>query len=295
MKNIPYLKWKEHLNKSVPHDHRLGTDVMLIENTHSINAQYPMSSPFKIDMSMALIFTEGSIRMRINMKEYEFVAPCVVVIVADTIYQIIETSENLNSKAVAMSKDFSNSLFLGYANIKSIYNSLLTNPVVLIDNDMRAFVGFFDLMLDLVKSSNSEFALDAARHLTLSMFYAYCANKQGVSDNSKIKSRQESICERFMELLSHYYKEQREVAFYAEKLCITPKYLSQIIKDQTDRTTLEYIEEYVVEESKALLISTTMSIQQISDELHFPSQSVFGKYFKRVTGMSPREYKNSSE
>ena len=114
-------------------------------------------------------------------------------------------------------------------------------------------------------------------------------------NNNKVASRQESICSEFIDVLSHNYKEQRDVAFYADRLCITPKYLSQIVKDKIGKTASEVIEEYVIEESKALLISTTMTIQQISDELHFPSQSVFGKYFKRVTGLSPREYRTSFE
>lgn len=72
---------------------------------------------------------------------------------------------------------------------------------------------------------------------------------------------------------------------YSGGLCITPKYLPRIIKDITGYTALDYIENYVVTEAKAMLNSTMMTVQQISDSLNFPSQSVFGKYFKRVTGM----------
>ena len=146
-----------------------------------------------------------------------------------------------------------------------------------------------------MRSPHRELALESARHLTLSMFYGYCAVRQGVMNNNKVASRQESICSEFIDVLSHNYKEQRDVVFYADRLCITPKYLSQIVKDKIGKTASEVIEGYVIEESKALLISTTMTIQQISDELHFPSQSVFGKYFKRVTGLSPREYRTSFE
>lgn len=81
---------------------------------------------------------------------------------------------------------------------------------------------------------------------------------------------------------------------YSGGLCITPKYLSRIIKDITGYTALDYIENYVVTEAKAMLNSTMMTVQQISDSLNFPSQSVFGKYFKRVTGMSPKEYRGKS-
>ncbi len=73
----------------------------------------------------------------------------------------------------------------------------------------------------------------------------------------------------------------------------TAKYLSNAIKEATGRSASDWIDEYVATESKALLYSTTKTIQQIASELHFDSQSLFGKYFKRVTGISPREYRAS--
>ncbi|MBO5692528.1 MAG: helix-turn-helix transcriptional regulator [Tidjanibacter sp.] len=73
----------------------------------------------------------------------------------------------------------------------------------------------------------------------------------------------------------------------------TAKYLSKAIKEATGRSASDWIDEYVATESKALLYSTTKTIQQIASELHFDSQSLFGKYFKRVTGISPREYRTS--
>jgi YesN/AraC family two-component response regulator len=88
-----------------------------------------------------------------------------------------------------------------------------------------------------------------------------------------------------------HYREQRGLDFYADKLCITPKHLSKVIKAISDKPANDWIDEHVVLEAKALLKSTNMTIEQISDELNFPSQSFFGKYFKRVTGMSPKEYK----
>ena len=289
MKKIPYLKWRERLNDSIPPDHRIGTDVMLVDNANSSNIQKLYTEPFKVDMTMAIIYKKGTTRTRINMVEYNIVAPCVIIVVNDSVYQPLESSDDLICKAIVMSRSFSNSLFTNFGDYKPIYNMIVSNPVVFMDNETNVFDFFYDAMLNLIRSPYREFALESARHLTLAMFYGYCAARQGVMNNNKVASRQEAICSEFIDVLSHNYKEQREVSFYADRLCITPKYLSQIVKDNTGKTALELIEDYVIEESKAMLISTTMTIQQISDELHFPSQSVFGKYFKRVTGLSPRE------
>ena len=96
----------------------------------------------------------------------------------------------------------------------------------------------------------------------------------------------------FYNLILQYYKDSREVGFYAKKLCLTPKYLSVIIKEFTGNSALGWINDYVILEAKSLLKSTNMTIQQISDELNFPSQSFFGKYFKRLVGVSPKVYRS---
>ena len=74
-------------------------------------------------------------------------------------------------------------------------------------------------------------------------------------------------------------------------MCHTPKHLSEVIKRVSQKSANSLIDGYVCLEARALLKSTDMTIQQISDELNFPSQSYFGKYFKRLTGISPKEYR----
>lgn len=94
-------------------------------------------------------------------------------------------------------------------------------------------------------------------------------------------------------LNSREYKNHREVLWYADRMCITPKYLSMAVKEASGRTPLDWIEEYCVIAAKAMLSSTRMSIDDISVRLNFASQSLFGKFFKRVTGITPRDYRKS--
>jgi len=79
--------------------------------------------------------------------------------------------------------------------------------------------------------------------------------------------------------------------FYANKLCVTSKHLSKVVKATGGKPASDWFDEHVALEAKAFLKSTNMTVEQISEELNFPSQSFFGKYFKRVTGFSPSEYK----
>jgi AraC-like DNA-binding protein len=84
------------------------------------------------------------------------------------------------------------------------------------------------------------------------------------------------------------------VKFYADILCITPRYFSKIVKENSGKSPNEWIDEYIMQEAKALLKSGNFTVQQVSDELNFPSQSFFGKYFKRHTGVMPSKYKKTN-
>lgn len=101
------------------------------------------------------------------------------------------------------------------------------------------------------------------------------------------------LLEDFLKLVRTNYKEQRGLDFYADKLCFTPKYMSSVVKQASGISAGEWIDRYIILEAKALLKSTNMTIQQIGDEFNFANQSFFGKYFKRLVGVSPKEYRNN--
>ena len=292
-RKISYIKWRSSIEDITPADHRIGDDILLIDNSHTMRAELSSDNePFRIDMTMAIIYEQGSADLKINMRDYHIEAPAVLLVLNDQIYQSAGHSEDLRSKVILMSRSFSDSLFANSSEILPLKSSIMKNPVMKIENEENVFGQFFQLLQNIAASPRQEFKIESARHLTLSMFYGYSHLKHEVNEVKSTNSRQEEIFTKFTELLERHHKKEREIAFYADKMCITSKHLSQVIKDYTGKTALGIIEEYVISEAKSMLLSTTMSIQQISDELNFPSQSVFGKYFKRVAGISPSEYRN---
>ena len=109
--------------------------------------------------------------------------------------------------------------------------------------------------------------------------------------DSPIHNRAEEYFRQFTELLGEHYKHERSVGFYARQLCITPKYLTTLIKRISGKSVSEWIDNYVILEAKTLLKYSNMSVQEIAYYLNFPNQSFFGSYFKRNAGMSPSQYK----
>ena len=111
--------------------------------------------------------------------------------------------------------------------------------------------------------------------------------------DGKSTSKSRALVDSFLQLLSEHYTMHRNVGFYADKLCLTPKYLSRVIRDTTGKSAPEWIDSYVILEAKNLLKHSGLAIKEIVFRLNFPNQSVFYKFFKARTGMTPTEYRNS--
>ena len=108
-------------------------------------------------------------------------------------------------------------------------------------------------------------------------------------------TRQTELFHRFVALVHEQSSQQREVSFYADKLCISTRYLSTIVRNIAHSSAKEFIDRSVLLEIKMLLQSTDLSVQEIAYRLHFPDQSYLGRYFKKHTGESPTEYRNTKK
>jgi len=106
--------------------------------------------------------------------------------------------------------------------------------------------------------------------------------------------RAKELCKNFILLVKQYASEQRQVCYYADKLCITPQYLSTLVKATTGLTANEWIKDSVVNMAKHLIqTSGNSTIKEISYALNFSNPSFFGKYFKKAVGISPIEYQKT--
>ncbi len=103
-------------------------------------------------------------------------------------------------------------------------------------------------------------------------------------------TRQDEIFENFINTVKLNYKESRAISFYADKLCLSPKYLSATVKKVSEKKPSYWIDKFVIKEIKMLLKSTNQTVQEISDKMNFSNQSFFGRYFKQHVGLSPRAW-----
>lgn len=108
------------------------------------------------------------------------------------------------------------------------------------------------------------------------------------------QGKKDVVFQNFMLSLFRFYRKERDVSFYARMHHITPRYFSAIIKEKTGDSALQWIVRMVITEAKQLLEESDLSIKEIADQLNFPTQSFFGKYFKQYVGVSPKEYRNNA-
>lgn len=158
-------------------------------------------------------------------------------------------------------------------------------------------VRFFDL-LHYNAETPSGYSRHIARALLAAAGYQIMAYGEEAAaarrgNESHSHSRRLTYVRNFLRLVRDNHRRERSLAYYADRMFISPKYLSLVIKQSTGRSAAEWIDHYVVQEAKNLLRFSGKNVQQIAYELNFANQSSFGKYFKHLTGMSPTQFQNS--
>jgi AraC-like DNA-binding protein len=210
--------------------------------------------------------------------------------------EIVGEGEDLHYVCVAMSKEFAANQKLDVNKTFSNAMSLLDNPSVpILPEEAVLMGGYLDMMGNVLKSDLA-YRREAVQSLWISMLYVIAAmldRRAKLAGDVSHTNRSRMLFEQFIGLVAKYHTQYRNVAFYADQLCLTPKYMSKLIKTATGKSAPEWIDAYVILEAKNLLKYSSDTIKQIVFKLNFPNQSVFYKFFKSRTGMTPSEYRNS--
>lgn len=112
------------------------------------------------------------------------------------------------------------------------------------------------------------------------------------TDGEPSSNRERSLFNQFLDLLHHEPQKRQQVNYYAERLCITPKYLSTLCRNVSGKSPMRWITDGVMEDCYQLLHNTNLTVKEISARLGFPNSSFFGQYFREQAGMTPLEYRN---
>lgn len=271
-------------------DRRVGDDIMLFDE-YTVTPL--MLKPLRTRYMVAVNVTEGTGRAMVNSVEYEFEAPCLLIFVPGQTFKLVGKPDSpVKSRVMVLSDNFMNRFYGMSYSMNEIFSTLLINPVIDLDGNGSAYVDSFvkSCVLTISDVGNPR-RYDIIRHLTIALFYGALI---GIcSRNAENGNRMSVVCAGFTSLVKTHYAEHHKLDFYASELCITPRYLSICVKSVTGRTPSHWIDFHILSEARRLLKETDATIDRISEDLGFVSQSVFGKFFKRLTGQSPSEYRSA--
>ena len=252
--------------------------------------------PCRIDAFIIGVGTEGETSGSFNLHEFRLKKVSMFIFTPKNILQV-NSQQYFKADVIAISPDFMRRINIDIKNMMPLFLKFVENPALtLTPEESRSMRGMIAQIERETRGPETHFSFDIVSGLIAAtiykvgdIMYHYLAEHPEEQNNSH--NRAEEYFKQFTHLLGEHFREERSVGFYARQLCITPKYLTTLIKRISGQSVSEWIDNYVILEAKTLLKYSTMSIQEIAYYLNFPNQSFFGSYFKRNTGMSPSQYK----
>jgi len=236
---------------------------------------------------------KGSMKAQIHFLEYEINAGDIAVLQPQLLIETKSLSKDAEIVTIGLSLDFLTRFpilreFVMNDEVRWQPVVRLQKEEIKLKEELLALIeGFYNKSQTRKKTEMLQY-LVAVLMSMISEKYCSLSEK-----NSLVKSRAHEIIDDFYVLISKYAQQERSVGFYAEKLHLTPQYLSTFLKQNTGKSVLQWIDQIMVIHAKTLLKSTSLSIKQISSELNFGDTSLFCRCFKRIVGVSPRNYRNA--
>lgn len=251
------------------------------------------TEPTRLNFILMALCKKGRAQYSIDTRE-QTVKPGDLLFISERhIVDNYMASPDFECLCIMVSTEFYHGFVQNVKNVSSLLIFSMNNPVVpLTPLEIQVYSNYYQTIREKIADREHHYRTDLVKSLLLAMFYdmsnvIWRVEQQG----AKSQSRADAIFAQFIRLLEEKFRQERRVGWYAEQLCITPKYLSEVIKQVSKRTPNEWIDNYVMLEVRVLLKNTTKSIKEITEELNFPNQSFLGKYFKEHMGVSPSEYR----
>jgi AraC-like DNA-binding protein len=297
MDNLPFIEVSEimdHISVSATYQNVVTVadmDAALLSG-HSSGGY---SVPVRINQLFIFMVYQGSLQISLDYVPYTVSANCLVTIMPTHIIQIAESTDDLKARLLIIDRSFLDDCKLDKRTPSMLgYMQLRKEPCHVFAPEETAHIYQCLLQLETkIKQRTHVFHKEVIQNSIVGFLLELMNILVGKKDSlaPPTFSRKEEIMNRFLQLLFEHIGQQHLVTFYAEKLCITPQYLSLILKEITGKPANKWIDEALVVEAKVLLKAPQATVQQVADALNFSDQSTFGKFFKKNTGISPSEYR----
>lgn len=238
-----------------------------------------LRTPQYAKLGRLLCVNHDGATIHINMSPFELRTGDVLVIPEYTYFGLTDMSENFSAQVVS----FKN-LPVSFSRCTLLHLS---------DMDYVRVGKYLDVLWDLLHKE--ELAMQTVTYLLSALMSdLLCLHEEQEKHPDCQKNRKEQLLQQFLDLVAEHGNIQRNVGFYAEQLCISPNHFSTLIKQQSGQTVMQWLNTNTILQAKVMLKHSNFQIYEIADRLGFESTTFFSRFFKRETGMTPRDYKKSS-
>lgn len=259
------------------------------------NIKHLFRDPSKVPGYLFLLCFNGTCTITVHLTQYTMKKGSLLILLPDLYFQIEEQSDDCKFIFVGYATELVRSSALFSKSIE--YTPFIfERPVLQLDKKGCNLMYNYIKIIIKAKGLSNNILTKEQTALSFTQLILGLGNliKNGKSVNQQYNRNQEIVKELIRTVVMNYHTE-RNISFYADKMHLSPQHLSTTIKKITGKTLTDIISSFIINDAKAKLKSTEMTIQEIAYSLNFPDISFFGKYFKRYTGMSPKQYRNTEE
>lgn len=269
----------------------LGNEITLLDD---ISWKNLVEAPMQIGFLLIVLCTEGEVTFTLGGREQHMEAGDLFISFGEQIIQEEHADRNFHAKAFLMTRQFAQNCIVGLNMMWPYLLYLMENPVLKMDSEEREWLeNCYHLIRRRLSQMSGRYTREATVSLVRAFYFEICnlLDARVQPDQSGVQNRAYAIFDQFIRLLSQHFKQERSVEWYSNEMCLTPKHLSEVVKQVSGKTAGQWITTMVIIEIKNLLKHTTLSIKEIAQDMNFPNQSFLGKYFKNVEGISPSDFR----
>lgn len=269
----------------------IGQDLILIDE---ITLGKISQGPMHLSFLLIGLCRQGEATFKMGGQTHHIRQGDLIISLGEQIFEDEYISPDFKITVVLMSQHFAQDCVVGLNYMWPYLLYVLKNPVLTMNEEEQAWVwDCYNLMRRRAHKNPGRYLREAVISLTRAFYFEICnlLDARVKPDRTEFKSRSYDIFDKFIQLVSQNSKRERGVEWYANELCISPKYLSEVTKSVSGRTASQWITTLVIIEIKALLQDSSLTVKQVAQQTNFPNQSAFGKYFKNVEGISPSDFR----
>lgn len=272
-----------------------GTNIITgIDVTGNIKKLF--ETPSQMPGCLFLLCIRGKCKILIHLTRYDLKKDSIATIYPNQFVQITEYTPDCRFAFIGFSSKLLQHPFL-FPDTAQYIPFILECPVIRLNSKVaNIFYNYFKVLIKGMDMGHV-FVKDEQIPLIYSQLLIELGNiyRENLPTAPQNNTRSQEIVKELVRIIVKNYKKERSISFYADKMHLSPQHLSTTVKKATGKTLTEIISVFVIKDAQAKLKLTEQTIQEIAYSLNFPDISFFGKYFKRYTGMSPKQYRNNND